>query len=30
MAKLPKSRNCKVCKTRFKPAAIYEWWCCEE
>ncbi|MCW6569773.1 recombination protein NinG [Yersinia ruckeri] len=30
MAKLPKHRNCKVCKTRFKPAAIYEWWCCEE
>ncbi|OJB84536.1 protein ninG [Yersinia ruckeri] len=30
MAKLPRSRNCKVCKTRFKPAAIYEWWCCEE
>ncbi|CAM3711014.1 recombination protein NinG [Yersinia entomophaga] len=30
IAKLPKSRNCKVCKTRFKPAAIYEWWCCEE
>lgn len=30
IAKLPKHRNCKVCKTRFKPAAIYEWWCCEE
>ncbi|OWF84435.1 protein NinG [Yersinia entomophaga] len=30
MAKLPKHRNCKVCKTRFKPVAIYEWWCCEE
>ncbi|WP_425445216.1 recombination protein NinG [Yersinia ruckeri] len=30
IAKLPRSRNCKVCKTRFKPAAIYEWWCCEE
>lgn len=30
IAKLPKHRNCKVCKTRFKPVAIYEWWCCEE
>lgn len=28
--KLPKHRNCKVCNERFKPAAIYEWWCCEE
>ncbi|WP_338659048.1 recombination protein NinG [Yersinia intermedia] len=28
--KLPNHRNCKVCKTRFKPAAIYEWWCCEK
>ncbi|HDL7488863.1 TPA: recombination protein NinG [Yersinia enterocolitica] len=30
MAKLPKHRNCKVCKTRFKPATQYEWWCNEE
>ncbi|MFZ4835953.1 recombination protein NinG [Rouxiella sp. Mn2063] len=28
--KLPRSRNCKICKTRFKPATMYEWWCCEE
>ncbi|MGP2517125.1 recombination protein NinG [Yersinia sp. 2545 StPb PI] len=30
ITKLPKSRNCKVCNERFKPAAIYEWWCCEK
>jgi hypothetical protein len=28
--KLPKSRNCKICKTRFKPGTLYEWWCCED
>lgn len=28
--KLPRSRNCKICKTRFKPATLYEWWCSEE
>lgn len=28
--KLPSHRNCKVCKTRFKPATQYEWWCNEE
>ncbi|MFS7357606.1 recombination protein NinG [Rahnella inusitata] len=30
MMKLPRSRNCKICKTRFKPATLYEWWCNEE
>lgn len=28
--KLPRSRNCKICKTRFKPATLYDWWCNEE
>jgi len=28
--KLPRSRNCKICKTRFKPATLYQWWCCED
>ncbi|WP_314721738.1 recombination protein NinG [Rahnella variigena] len=28
--KLPRSRNCKICKTRFKPSTLYEWWCNEE
>lgn len=28
--KLPRSRNCKICKTRFKPATLYDWWCSEE
>ena len=28
--KLPRSRNCKICKTRFKPSTLYEWWCSEE
>ena len=28
--KLPRSRNCKICKTRFKPNTLYEWWCNEE
>ncbi len=28
--KLPRSRNCRICKKRFKPLALYEWWCCEE
>ncbi|MFM1157255.1 recombination protein NinG [Yersinia enterocolitica] len=28
--KLPNHRNCKVCKTRFKPEKIYQWWCNEE
>lgn len=28
--KLPSHRNCKVCKTRFKPEKIYQWWCDEE
>ena len=27
--KLPRSRNCKICKTRFKPATLYDWWCSE-
>ncbi|WP_237741591.1 recombination protein NinG, partial [Yersinia pestis] len=26
MNKLPKNRNCKVCKTRFKPETVYQWW----
>ncbi|WP_186375129.1 recombination protein NinG [Yersinia rohdei] len=30
MTKLPSHRNCKVCKTRFKPATQYEWWCDEK
>ncbi|WP_057634910.1 recombination protein NinG [Yersinia kristensenii] len=30
MNKLPSHRNCKVCKTRFKPATQYEWWCDEK
>ncbi len=28
--KLPRSRNCKICKKRFKPNTLYEWWCNEE
>ncbi|CRE89686.1 TPA: recombination protein NinG [Yersinia enterocolitica] len=28
--KLPNHRNCKVCKTRFKPETIYQWWCNDE
>ncbi|EPZ8126239.1 recombination protein NinG [Yersinia enterocolitica] len=28
--KLPSHRNCKVCKTRFKPETVYQWWCNEE
>lgn len=28
--KLPRARNCKICKKRFKPITLYEWWCCEE
>ncbi|MBF7978102.1 MULTISPECIES: recombination protein NinG [Rahnella] len=28
--KLPRSRNCKICKKRFKPATLYDWWCSEE
>lgn len=28
--KLPRARNCRICKKRFKPLALYEWWCCEE
>lgn len=28
--KLPRHRNCKICKTRFKPNTLYEWWCNEE
>ncbi|EKN6355347.1 NinG family protein [Yersinia enterocolitica] len=28
--KLPSHRNCKVCKTRFKPETVYQWWCDEE
>ncbi len=30
ITKLPSHRNCKVCKTRFKPATQYEWWCDEK
>lgn len=30
IAKLPKHRNCKVCNERFKPEAVYQWWCNEE
>ncbi|EKN4095928.1 recombination protein NinG [Yersinia enterocolitica] len=30
MNKLPSHRNCKVCKTRFKPETVYQWWCDEE
>lgn len=28
--KLPRSRNCKICKTRFKPSTLYDWWCSKE
>ncbi|WP_112197828.1 recombination protein NinG [Rahnella sp. NRRL B-41462] len=28
--KQPRRRNCKICKTRFKPNMPYEWWCNEE
>jgi len=28
--KIPNHRNCKICKKRFKPATLYEWWCSEE
>lgn len=28
--KLPNHRNCKVCKTRFKPDRVETWWCNEE
>lgn len=28
--KLPRSRNCKICKKRFKPSTLYDWWCSEE
>lgn len=28
--KIPNHRNCKICKTRFKPNTLYEWWCSEE
>ncbi|RYM64728.1 Bacteriophage Lambda NinG protein [Serratia quinivorans] len=24
---IPKARPCKVCKARFKPVSVYEWWC---
>ncbi|MGE4904452.1 recombination protein NinG, partial [Yersinia enterocolitica] len=30
MNKLPSHRNCKVCKTRFKPDRVETWWCCPE
>ncbi|MRT01900.1 recombination protein NinG [Ewingella americana] len=30
MMKLPRSRKCKVCGERFKPNALYEWWCNDE
>lgn len=28
--KIPKARNCRVCKKRFKPLTLYQWWCCDE
>ncbi len=28
MNNIPKARPCKVCKARFKPVSVYEWWCC--
>lgn len=28
--KIPNHRNCKICKKRFKPATLYDWWCTEE
>lgn len=28
--KIPNHRNCKICKKRFKPSTLYEWWCSEE
>lgn len=30
MSNIPKARYCKVCKARFKPETIFQWWCCEE
>lgn len=30
MSNIPKARYCKVCKARFKPDTIFQWWCCEE
>lgn len=28
--KLPKARNCRICKKRFKPLTIYQWWCSDQ
>lgn len=28
--KIPKARNCRICKKRFKPLTLYQWWCCDE
>lgn len=28
MNNIPKARPCKVCKARFEPEAIFQWWCC--
>lgn len=30
MNNIPKARYCKVCKTRFKPETIFQWWCCND
>lgn len=30
MNNIPKARYCKVCKVRFKPETIFQWWCCED
>lgn len=30
MNNIPKARYCKVCKARFKPETIFQWWCCED
>lgn len=30
MNNIPKARYCKVCKTRFKPETIFQWWCCDD
>ncbi|RRW77635.1 recombination protein NinG [Pantoea dispersa] len=27
---IPKARNCRICKKRFKPLTLYQWWCCDE
>ncbi|ALV92436.1 MULTISPECIES: recombination protein NinG [Pantoea] len=28
--KIPKVRKCRICKKRYKPLTLYQWWCCDE